>query len=230
MSLTGKNVLITGAAGNLGQAVAAAFQAQGANLILLDLNEGLLRAAYGDGNDAKRLLAVDLLDPAELAQAVEACGRIDVLCNLAGGFAMGEPVHQQSAETWQRMMSLNAGTVLNTAQAVVPGMLRNGGGKIVNVAAMGGLSGGATMAAYSAAKSAVIRITESMAAELREQNINVNCVLPSIIDTPQNRADMADADFSRWVAPAALADVIVFLASDGARAIHGAALPVVGLS
>jgi NAD(P)-dependent dehydrogenase (short-subunit alcohol dehydrogenase family) len=127
-------------------------------------------------------------------------------------------------------MDLNARTVLNMSRAVVPVMLKGGGGKIVNVGAFAAQKGVAQMGAYIASKSAVIRLTEAMAAELREKNINVNCVLPTIIDTPQNRAAMPDADPRRWVAPRALADVIAFLASDAARAIHGAALPVTGLS
>jgi NAD(P)-dependent dehydrogenase (short-subunit alcohol dehydrogenase family) len=176
----------------------------------------------------------NLMDLASVTAAVEAAmarfGQIDVLCNIAGGFRMGTPVYQTPAETWSLMMDLNAGTVLNTARAVVPRMLAHGGGKIINIAAMGGMAGYAQMGAYSASKSAVIRLTEAMAAELREQRINVNCVLPSIIDTPPNRAAMPDADASRWVTPDALADVILFLASDAARAINGAAVPVVGLS
>jgi len=109
-------------------------------------------------------------------------------------------------------------------------MLAGGGGKIVNVGAGAGQKGVAQMGAYSASKSAVIRITEAMAGELREQNINVNCVLPSIIDTPPNRAAMPDADPKKWVAPGDLAAVITFLCSEQARAVHGVALPVVGLS
>jgi NAD(P)-dependent dehydrogenase (short-subunit alcohol dehydrogenase family) len=128
------------------------------------------------------------------------------------------------------MLDLNVDSVLTSVRAVVPILLGQGGGKIINVGAIGGLTGRAHMAAYSAAKSAVIRLTEAMALELRERNINVNCVLPSIIDTPQNRTAMPDADPKRWVAPEALADVIVFLASNRSRAVHGAAIPVVGLS
>ncbi|MES1263958.1 MAG: SDR family NAD(P)-dependent oxidoreductase, partial [Peristeroidobacter soli] len=157
-------------------------------------------------------------------------GRIDVLCNIAGGFRMGPPVHETPADMWKLMMELNAGTLLHSVQAVVPRMLEGGGGRIVNIGAGAGQAGKANMGAYSAAKSAVIRLTESMAAELREKNINVNCILPSIIDTPQNRADMPDADPGRWVLPGDLASVIVFLCSPAARAIHGAALPVSGLS
>jgi NAD(P)-dependent dehydrogenase (short-subunit alcohol dehydrogenase family) len=143
---------------------------------------------------------------------------------------MGPTVHESPASLWQSMFEINVHSLLNVVRTVVPAMLAQGHGKIVNIGAMGGVAGRPNMGAYSAAKSAVIRITESMAAELRDGGINVNCVLPSLIDTPPNRADMPNADFSRWVAPEALADVILFLASDKARAIHGAAIPVVGLS
>lgn len=228
-------VIITGAAGSLGQAVAAAFAAAGDRLALLDLGEDALRRAYPDGDEARGLrVAANLLDAAATVRAVERIqthfGRIDALCNIAGGFTMGTPVHATPAETWQRMMDLNAMTLVHAVQAVVPKMQARGGGRIVNVAAGAGLKGQALMGAYCVSKSAVIRLTESLSAELREQNINVNCVLPSIIDTPPNRAAMLDADPTRWVAPQDLAAVIQFLCSDAARAIHGAALPVSGLS
>jgi len=231
---SGRTVIVTGAAGNLGRAVAAAFAARGADLVLVDLKEEALAKTYGAA-DAKRLLApCNLLEPTQvekLAQlAVERYGRIDALCNLAGGFRMGEPVHATAAATLDFLLDLNVRTMLNAAHAVVPRMLAAGGGKVVNVGAFAAQKGAAMMGAYVAAKSAVIRLTESMAAELREQNINVNCVLPTIIDTPENRAAMPKADPSRWVAPADLASVIAFLASDAARAIHGAAVPVTGLS
>src|SRR6266571_705348 len=175
----------------------------------------------------------DALDAAAVANAVRTAvdrfGRIDVLCNIAGGFRMGHPVHETPEDTWELMLDLNAKSVINTARAVVPRMIAAGQGKIVNIAALAGLGGKANMGAYSAAKSAVIRLTESMSAELRDKGINVNCILPSIIDTPQNRADMPGADPRRWVAPEALAEVVLFLASDAARAIHGAAIPVTGL-
>lgn len=165
-----------------------------------------------------------------VANVVAELGTIDVLANIAGGFKMGEAVHETTAETWDFLMGLNAESVLNMARAVVPQMLTQGGGKIVNIGAGAGLSGTPQMGAYSASKSVVIRLTEAMAGELRAQNINVNCILPSIIDTPRNRADMPDADFSSWVTPAAMAEVVGFLASDAAAPIHGAALPVTGLS
>lgn len=235
MSSPHRVVLITGAAGSLGQAVAAGFAAAGDRLALLDLGEDALRRAYPDGDEGRGLrVAANLLDAAAVGRAVERIqahfGRIDALCNIAGGFTMGTPVHATPADTWQRMLDLNATTLLHAVQAVVPRMLAQGGGRIVNVAAGAALKGQALMGPYCVAKSAVIRLTEAMSAELREQNINVNCVLPSIIDTPPNRAAMPDADFQRWVAPRDLASVIQFLCSDAARAIHGAAIPVVGLS
>ncbi len=231
--LQGKVSVITGAAGNLGRAVAAAFSAAGSFLVLLDRDVSSLRSAYAEASERTVLAAADLMQEGSVAGAVrsalEQFGRIDVLCNLAGGFDMGPPVHETPEPMWQHMLDLNAKSVINMARAVVPGMIASRYGKIINVAAGAGLTGKANMGAYSAAKSAVIRLTESMSAELREHGINVNCVLPSILDTPQNRAAMPKADPRRWVAPAALAEVVLFLASDKSAAIHGAAIPVTGL-
>lgn len=229
MSFDGKVCLITGAAGNLGRAVAAAFAAAGASLILMDLHKEHLQSAYGAEGAGRKFAPADLRDAQSVARALPAGTRIDILCNIAGGFRMGQPVHETTDDIWDLMLGLNAKSVINCARAVVPGMLAAGRGKIVNIAALAGLSGKANMGAYTASKSAVIRLTESMAAELRDKGINVNCILPSTIDTPQNRADMPKADPRRWVAPEALADVVLFLASDAARAIHGAAIPVAGL-
>src|SRR5260221_3253227 len=208
-------VMVTGAAGNLGAAVAKAFADLGAKLVPVDLPTNLLDQAQVDR---------------AVQEAIRQFGRIDVLCNIAGGFRMGAPVHETSDKDWNFLLDLNARTVLHTARAVVPHMLAAGGGKIINIGAYAAQKGAAQMGAYIASKSAVIRLTETMAAELREKNINVNCVLPTVIDTPQNRAAMPKVDPKKWVAPADLAAVIVFLASDEARAIHGATLPVTGVS
>jgi NAD(P)-dependent dehydrogenase (short-subunit alcohol dehydrogenase family) len=214
--------------------VASAFASAGAALVLLDINDQVLASAY-PGADARRLLvAADLTDAMSTRRAVEKAmatfGRINCLCNIAGGFRMGPAVHETTDELWKLMLDLNAGTLLNAVRAVVPVMLAAGSGQIVTVGAGAGQSGRANMGVYSASKSVVIRFTEAMAGELRERGINVNCVLPSIIDTPQNRADMPQADPKRWVAPQDLAQVMLFLCSDAARAIHGAAIPVNGLS
>lgn len=231
-----RTVLITGAAGNVGRAVADSFARAGDSLVLLDRSADVLERAFA-GPDAaadRMLVAVDLLQADDVAQAVGRAaaqfGRIDVLCNLAGGFTMGTPVHATGDADWQRMQDLNVRTVLNMARAVVPLMVQRGRGKIINVGANAARRGAAQMGAYIASKAEVLRLTETMAAELRELGINVNCVMPSIIDTPQNRADMPDADPKRWVAPEALAAVIAFLASDAADAVHGACIPVTGLS
>lgn len=227
MNFNGKNVLVTGARGNLGRAVAHAFAQAGARVVLLDRHDAPL-PEVGSGHLA---LQADLLDADSLAKAigaaVQACGRIDVVCNLAGGFAMGTGIHETSTADWNRLFDMNVGTVLNMARAVVPHMLAAGGGAIVNVGANSAARGLAQMGAYCASKDALARVTESMSAELRDQGIRVNAVLPSILDTPENRQAMPDADTSRWVALDALADVIQFLASDAARAVQGALVPVV---
>jgi NAD(P)-dependent dehydrogenase (short-subunit alcohol dehydrogenase family) len=233
MEFSGKTVLITGAAGNLGRAVAGEFAGRGASLVLVDRSREVLEKAFGAAS--RSLLApIDLLEQSEVNEAVKNAldhfGRIDALINLAGGFRMGSPVHETSDVDWNFMLELNAGTVLRTARAVVPAMLAQGGGKIVSVGAYAALKGSAAMGAYIASKSAVIRLTESLSSELRDKGINVNCVLPTILDTPENRTSMPKADPGRWVAPGDLANVICFLASDEARAIHGAAVPVTGLS
>jgi NAD(P)-dependent dehydrogenase (short-subunit alcohol dehydrogenase family) len=234
MDFSGRTVIVTGAAGNLGRAVAAAFADRGASLVLVDLKQEVLVKAFGAAGERRLFAPTDLLEPAQVeatvGSAIERFGRIDALANLAGGFRMGEAVHEMQTATLEALLDLNVRTLLNMSHAVVPRMLAAGGGGIVNVGAYAALKGAAAMGAYVATKSAVIRLTETMAAELRENNINVNCVLPTIIDTPENRAAMPGADPARWVAPSDLANVIVFLASDAARAVHGAAVPVTGLS
>lgn len=227
-------VLITGAAGNLGQSVARAFAATGAVLALTDADETRLTAAAQSlavGPGRLRTYAADLMQHAaavSLGERVAAeLGRVDVLVNIAGGFRMGL-VHETPVQVFDLMLDLNVRTVFNMAQAVVPAMIRGGGGRIINIASRAALQGGAGVGAYAAAKAAVLRLGESMAAELREHRVHVNCVLPSIIDTPQNRQAMPESDFASWVTADSLAEVILFLASPAARDITGAAIPVYG--
>jgi len=226
--------MITGASGNLGRALVAVFGARGAQLVLVDRRRDRLESTFGPEDASRLYVSADLLNPAAVEAAAKAAvdrfGRIDALCNIAGGFRMGSPVHETSDADWNFLFDINARTLLHAARAIVPRMLAAGGGKIVNVGAFAAQKGVADMGAYVASKSAVIRLTETMAAELRAKNINVNCVLPTVIDTPENRKAMPDADPRKWVAPEDLASVIAFLASDAARAIHGAAIPVTGLS
>ena len=210
MSTTPLVAIITGAVGNLGFATAQAFQAAG-HLIVG---------------------GVDLSDPASLGKLVETTlarfGRLDVLVHTVGAWRGGKLVHDTDLADWDFLFNVNLRTTLLCCRAVVPQMLKQGRGRIITVASRDGLAGSAGYAAYSASKSAVLRLNESLADELKVSNINVNCVLPSTIDTPQNRAALPNADFSKWVEPAAIADVILFLASDASRAITGAAIPVFG--
>jgi NAD(P)-dependent dehydrogenase (short-subunit alcohol dehydrogenase family) len=221
--LKDKTVIVTGANGALGKAVVAAALHNGAKVIALDLG-------FSETGAQVRQMELDLGDAAAVSAAVRDCGRIDVLLNIAGGFAMGPSVHETSAADWDAMFRMNVDTMRNMCAAVVPAMLAQGRGNIVNVGALSAREGQGQMGAYCVAKSAVMRITESMSKELRGHGINVNAVLPSILDTPTNRADMPDADHSKWVDPADLAHVICFLGSDAACAVHGALVPVTGLS
>lgn len=234
MYFENQTVVVTGAAGNLGLTVANQFHAANARVILVDAKLEYLDSRFPDSDPRYVKLAVDLLDREAVAKSFtgiqDQFGGIDALCALAGGFQMGDPVHDTPADHWDLMFDLNVRTLLNAVHAVTPGMIDRGGGKIVTIGANAALKGVAEMGSYCASKSTVMRITESMAAELRGNAINVNCVMPSIIDTPVNRADMPNADPTLWVAPLDLASVIMFLCSPQARAIHGALIPVVGLS
>lgn len=240
-------VWITGASGALGQAVCAHFARQGARLALLARQPAGLQVlaqslvATGAATAPEQLLALptDLLNPQAVATARDAVlarwGRIDVAVHLAGGFTMGQAVASDGFETaLNQMLDLNLRTVLHSVAAVLPVMQRQGSGAVVNVGAASAAQGLAHMGAYAASKAALARVTESLAAEVKGQGVNgqgirVNAVLPSIIDTPDNRAAMPSADPSQWVAPDALAEVIGFLASPAARAVQGACVPVVGL-
>jgi NAD(P)-dependent dehydrogenase (short-subunit alcohol dehydrogenase family) len=233
-SFDGKVALVTGAAGNLGQALCKALAAQGASIAMVDRTVEALEGArtHLPAGGEVAMFAADLIDPASVADLVERViahfGRVDILANIAGGFAMGPPVHETEDKDWDFMMDLNARSVFNTCRAAVPHMIARGSGRIVNVSARAAREGKAHMAPYCASKAAVITLTESLAAELKDHGINANCILPGTIDTPQNRAAMPDADVSRWVPTAALADVILFLASNASAYVTGAAVPVYG--
>jgi NAD(P)-dependent dehydrogenase (short-subunit alcohol dehydrogenase family) len=230
-------VVVTGAAGQLGMAVTRAFLESGARVTCVDKARDRLQEVYSEGSRSLEHLfavSIDVNDPQSVkgmvAETIQRFGRLDVLVHTVGGFRAGTPVHETPLETWDLMMNLNARTAFITSQAVIPQMLKQGSGAIIHVAARPGLTGKANMAAYGASKSAVIRLVESMSAEYKEAGIRTNCIIPGTIDTPQNRGDMPGADTDRWVKPESLAEVVMFLASDAARDIHGAALPVYGRS
>ena len=227
--MTGKVVIVTGAGGNLGSAVARRFAAAGAALVLVERDAALLAelAAELGGLAA----AADVTDPASvdaLVARVEAeRGRIDGLVHTVGGFAAGQPVHAGDLEVWDRMMNLNARSVYITAGRVARHLVeRQAAGRIVAILARNAFKGTARAAAYSASKAAAQRVIESMAAELGGLGIGVNGIAPSTVDTPANRASMPNADFSKWVQPAEIAEAALFLASDAASAINGVTLEV----
>ncbi len=234
-SLKDKVTIITGAVGNLGTATARCFQQSGAKTVLVDRSPDRVREAFKHiANSKDHLLAggVDLTSVESIGKLVEQTlarfGRVDALVNTVGGYRGGKPVHEADLADWDFLFNVNVRTTLLCCRAVIPQMVKQQSGKIINVASRDGLSGSAGYAAYSASKSAVLRLTESLAAEQKVSNINVNCIMPGTIDTPQNRAAVPNGDFSKWVEPAAIAEVILFLASDASRAVNGAALPVFG--
>jgi NAD(P)-dependent dehydrogenase (short-subunit alcohol dehydrogenase family) len=229
MSLSGKTIAVTGAFGALGTAVVRQLLAQGAAVAAVDFAAAPRDPSTLEG--ASLHGGVDL-GQAEAAAEVFAAirkrhGRLDGLVNIAGGFRW-EKVPGGSLDTWDTMYRMNLRTAVSACQAALAHL--PDGGRIVNIGANGAVKAGAGMGAYAASKSAVLRLTEALAEETRDHGINVNAILPSIIDTPANRRDMPEADFSRWVAPDALADVVAFLLGDGARAITGAGIPVTGRS
>lgn len=218
-----KVVVVTGGFGALGKVVAAEAAARGARVAVVDYAQGQSdAAAFSKGG-------VDLADPAGAGEAMkavaDALGGIDALVNVAGGFSW-ETVGDGDPATWDRLYAMNVKTTLNATRAALP-FLSERRGRVVNVGANGAVKAGLGMGAYAASKAGVHRLTEALAEELKGK-VAVNAVLPSIIDTPANRADMPDADPSKWVAPEDLAAVILFLASDEARAVTGALVPVTG--
>jgi len=229
---SGKCVLITGATGNLGAALAQRFSEDGALVILFGRDPTKLDALADTLPGESLAIPVDLTDEKDVAAATEhalsKCNAIDVLCAAAGGFDMGPPVHETSADRWDAMHRINVGTLLPVLAHVGRHMTARKSGRIVTVGANATQSAVEGMGPYRAAKSAVMRITENAAAEMKALGVTANCVLPSILDTPENREAMPDADPANWVSMAEISAAICFLASDEASAVTGAMLPIVG--
>jgi NAD(P)-dependent dehydrogenase (short-subunit alcohol dehydrogenase family) len=219
-----RTVAVTGAAGALGQKTAEVLTQAGWSVVGIDLAEGPFEGV------ALGLGGVDLTDEAAMkaaASRIESTfGKLDGLVNIAGGFRW-ETVVEGDVATWDRLYAMNVKTTLVASRALEP-LLRASGGAIVNIGAAASIKAAMGMGAYAASKAGVARLTEALAEELKDAGVRVNAVLPSIIDTPANRADMPDADFTRWVTPQALANVIAFLLSPEASAVTGALLPVTG--
>ena len=216
--------VVTGAFGILGEAVCAALLANGDRVARVDYAQP--RAALAGCVDFG---GVDLADVDCANQTIDAIvetmGPPDILVNVAGGFTW-ETLADSTMESWSRMFSMNAMTCLNMTKAALPQLRNRPNARIINIGSMSATSAAAGMATYAASKTAVHKITEALAAELADTYCTVNAVLPNVIDTPTNRADMPDADFSKFVQPAAIADLILFLASPASRGISGALIPV----
>ncbi len=232
LDFTHQVVIVTGSTGNLGRAVVRAFQAAGAHVATVDLSRGPSAGLFPDlagSRDHLVSAGIDVTNPAEMqrlvGEVVDRFGRIDVLVNTVGGYRAGAPLHETPLETWDFMMDINARSVFVVSRAVIPTMLRQGRGKIVNIGSRSALAAQGGDAAYSAAKSAVARLTESMAADYKRQGIQVNAVLPSALVSPEDY----QADPTRGVTPDAVAQVILFLSSPAADIISGALIPAYGM-
>jgi NAD(P)-dependent dehydrogenase (short-subunit alcohol dehydrogenase family) len=227
---SGKVIIVTGAAGNVGSALAQVLAAKGARVAAVDMVKDRLDATVAalPGSGHLSLSAYNLLDAASaealVAEVVRTCGALHGVGTTVGGFAMAK-LADAGQDQWDLMFNLNVRTTWNIYRSAVPAMCA-AGGALCGIGSAAGLRGSAEMAAYGATKSAVMRLTESLADELRPDRIRVNAVLPHTIDTPQNRAAMPDADTSRWVKPSEVGEAMAFLLSDAASGVSGALLPV----
>lgn len=231
-SFESKVAVITGAFGVLGSAVARKFAALGARAALIDVApQPSAELAREFGGRHLLLGGVDLADYEATRKAMAATsmrfGGINILVNVAGGFRW-EKLEDGDVETWDQLYAMNLRTAVVSCKAALPALLEHPTGRIVNIGAGAAAKAKAGMGAYTASKAGVQRLTEALSEEFKDRGITVNAILPGTIDTPRNRLDMPDADFSRWVAPAAIAEVIAFLASDAGSSVTGAAIPVFG--
>ena len=229
----GQVALVAGGTGALGSAVALALLAEGAHVTVTYRRAeefAALQKAAGTAALVGAQADVTDLDAAEqlIANLVRDRGRLDIVVNAVGGYVGGAPLWQADAAALDRMLSLNLRSGHALMRAAAPVLLRNGRGAVVNIAARAALEHGAGSAAYNASKAAALALFDSLAADLAGSGVRVNSVLPSIIDTPANRAAMPKADFARWPKADDIARVVLFLCSSDARVIHGAAIPVYG--
>jgi len=235
IDFTGQVVLVAGGTGGLGCSVSLAFLANGASLAVTWRHEeefaALKTAAAGN---ASRLAGfnADVTDSRATSDLVNQIlarwNRLDVLVNAVGGYAGGTPLWQLEPGVFERQLDLNLRATYALAKAVAPAMIARKSGAIVNIASKAAWDHGAGAAAYAASKAAAVALIDSLAADLTGTGVRANSVLPSIIDTEANRRAMPNADFSKWPKPEDIANVVLFLASDAARLIHGAAIPVFG--
>ncbi len=232
---SGKVALVAGGTGGLGRAVSLAFLREGANVAVTYRKQeefDALKLAAGVNGSRLGGYVADVTDEAAVGQLVGKIvsehGRLDALVNTVGGYAGGKQMWESESRVLDQMLALNLRSGFALSRAAVPVMLKQKRGAIVNIAAKAAVDHPAAAAAYAASKAAALALIDSLAAELKGSGVRVNTVLPSIIDTEANRQSMPKADFARWPKPEDIARVILFLCSDDARAIHGAAIPVYG--
>jgi NAD(P)-dependent dehydrogenase (short-subunit alcohol dehydrogenase family) len=231
----GKVVLVAGGTGGLGRAVTLAFLAEGAKVVVTYRAQAgfdALKSAAGKSESNLEGYGVDVTEEAAVRQLIEKIlvkySRLDALVNTVGGYAGGVKLWELETKVFDQMLALNLRAGYALSRAAVRAMLKQGHGAIVNVAAKAALDHAGGAAAYAASKSAAVALLDSLAADLKGSGICVNSILPSIIDTETNRKAMPKADFSKWPKPEDIARVILFLCSDDARVVHGAAIPVYG--
>jgi len=231
----GKVALVAGGTGGLGRAVTLGFLEEGATVAVTFRRQGELDALkIRAGANSARLdgFAVDVTDEAQVRQLVEKIlakhGRLDVLVNTVGGYVGGLRLWEMETKVFEQMLALNLRSSYALSRAAVRAMLKQGRGAIVNVAAKAAVDHAAGAAAYAASKAAAVAMLDSLAADLKGTGVRVNSILPSIIDTEANRKAMPNADFAKWPKPEDITRVILFLCSEDARVIHGAAIPVYG--
>jgi NAD(P)-dependent dehydrogenase (short-subunit alcohol dehydrogenase family) len=237
MDLIGKVAVITGAGGGWGRSVVEAFLNSGATVVVVE-RSGVSDVVEGWkpelGGRANRLICVagDVLDEGSVAQVIQGVltqhQRLDILVNMVGGFASGQAVNEMELNTWEHMLQLNLRSTFLCSKHASPPMIQQHWGRIINVASRAAVQPNPNAAAYGVAKAGVVSLTESQAQELKDYGITVNAILPSIVDTPANRRAMPEADRSRWPTGEEIAPVILFLASDEAKLVSGAAIPVYG--
>jgi NAD(P)-dependent dehydrogenase (short-subunit alcohol dehydrogenase family) len=229
--MKGKRVLLTGGTGGLGLGVTPAVLARGAEVTIPYVSARDVERLKGRLSPADiariRFVSANLADEAAVEKLISDMERVDVLIHLAGGFDMGK-THEYSYEDWKTLLDLNLNTTFLTCKHSLAKMLQNGYGRIVTVASRGAVQPAGQMAAYCASKAGVVALTQAIANETKGTNITANCVLPSTIDTPSNRQAMGEENASQWVKPESLAEVICFLASEAAKDVRGAAVPVFG--
>ncbi len=230
-------MLVTGGTGALGRAVTEAFVKAKASVFvsyIIPQEVTVLKSHLGPDQNKVTMIESDLMKEDSVSGLVQTVlrqsNRIDVLANVVGGYAGGPAIHETKEEDFDFMLNLNLRTAFLISKAVLPSMIERKRGKIVHVASRTGLKGEATVGPYSISKAGVIRLTETIAEEARDFGINCNCIMPSVVDTEANRKGMPDADFSKWVKPDEIARVVLFLCSEEARVINGAAIPVYGQS